>query len=237
MNSNLIKLFIVWVLCVLTKPLTILAQTEKPLTQYPLQYARQVAGNFSFIDSWNYPMGVYKRENGTLGCDGWCPSEVGRFKDSVGNVLPQFRDSFYSYVDTSHVPVTCMCDAWAYGWGLMSGIDYRKQGDSLELFSIGNAGNYSHFQFLFHNNQVSSWVEFYPPFMQPGASPQTFFAANKLHVIADSALLKQGIYKLNIDAEYEQNDIQDKSYLMYFKGVIYIDTHKKYHYSAWKKMN
>lgn len=236
MNSNLIKLFIVWVLCVLTKPLTILAQTEKPLTPYPLQYARQVPGNFSFIDSWNYPMGVYKRENGTLGCDGWCPSEVERFKDSVGNVLPQFRDSFYSYIDTTHVPVTCMCEAWAYGWGAMSGIDFRMHGDSLELFSIGNAGNYSHFHFLFHNNEVSSWVIFYPIY-RPKSAAQTFFPAKKLHIIADSALLKKGIYKLNIDAEYEQNTAQDKSRLMYFKGVIYIDTNTKYHHYAWKKLN
>jgi hypothetical protein len=71
--------------------------------QVELIWNDSLEGDFSFVEDWDYPEGVFVNQWGQVSCDGLCPIEIDRMKDEKGRIYDDSLTSFYTYVDTTHL--------------------------------------------------------------------------------------------------------------------------------------
>ncbi len=105
---------------------------DKPVV-VNITWVDKVEGDFSFTDDWSYPMGVYKNQHGQVSCDGLCPPEIDKMKDSTGRIYDKYLKKFYKIIDTTHYYHSIKCEAHTYEF---AGTDFitvwRAKGDTVK---------------------------------------------------------------------------------------------------------
>ncbi len=81
-----------------------------------LEWINDLEGDFSFVDQWSYPEGIYRDEYGVLFLDGISSDVIETLKDSTGTIAPESMDYYYTLVDTSHQNHTINCESNCYEW-------------------------------------------------------------------------------------------------------------------------
>lgn len=81
-----------------------------------IKWKKNLKGDFSFVNNWEYPLGVEKKSDGKAGCadGGFCPERCYAMLDANGIVLKDSAKAFYELLDTTHIPYSIQCDAWCY---------------------------------------------------------------------------------------------------------------------------
>ena len=77
-------------------------ETLKPGT-VQITWVKELSGDFSFKDQWDYPEGVYINTFGQVSCDGFCPPETDAMTDENGRIFDDSLAAFYQLVDTTHL--------------------------------------------------------------------------------------------------------------------------------------
>lgn len=108
-----------------------------------IKWVKELKGNFSFKNKWEYPEGVFRNSFGQLICDGFCPEEVENMFGPGGRIKKDSLKSFYKFVDTSHIPHSLSSTARCYEWAGTEFIEAtRKSPDTVFLASATNAGTH-----------------------------------------------------------------------------------------------
>jgi hypothetical protein len=182
----------------------------------PIEWCRNIKGDFSFAKQWSYPEGVYRNAYGQLSCDGFCPEEIELMKDSAGRIYRDSLEAFYKLIDTTHLLHTIQCDAWCYEWGGTDFITAEKKGrDTVECFTRCNASTHSSLHFIIANGVCLPEIELKSIVPDGNA---TYPYRNGYFKI-DRGLFKNGILKAEFDLNFEHKENPGQK--MYWKGRIY----------------
>lgn len=208
------------------------------LKKFPISFVDSVHADFSFKDTWRYPFGVYKRDDGVLRCDGFCAPELERFYDTTREIMPQFVDSYYFYVDTSHIPLNNkIIDAWTFGWAGSAFMNYNKKQDTIELNTMGGAGGYGGFRFVLIKDSLISYSKFNSPQHSVKEKHKSVFECTQIKLTMDRGLYANNIIKCHIKADYNDGLTQEEKIKagrnyppIHFEGLIYLDLKKKVYF-------
>jgi hypothetical protein len=184
--------------------------------EVPLQWVDNLAGDFSFKDSWSYPEGVYRNEFGQLSCDGICPPETDKMKDENGKIYENSLVSFYKLVDTTHIFHSIASEAWAYEW---TGTDYliaeRKNKDTVVCCTENNVATHSSLHLIITKNTVMPTIVLTSIINENGTK---IYTCKSGQMVIDKILWDDGILKATFDFDFYHNEDTNK---MYWKGNIY----------------
>lgn len=126
-----------------------------------ITWEKNVEGDFSFIEDWSYPESVYVNKFGQLSCDGVCPAEIDRMKDSTGRIYQDSLASFYQYVDTTHYFHSMVAQGSMYEWAGSNQIDFkRKPNGTIFGSSMCNAVTHTSINFEIEGDVISVWLEY-----------------------------------------------------------------------------
>jgi hypothetical protein len=207
------------------------------LSNFKINYSDSVPGDFSFKNIKHYPAYIFKKETGQLYLDVLVPEEIQHMKDSNGEVIHDSLPRYYSLLDTNQIPWSSNSDSWTIGWidGLHD-LVYEKIGDTIKFSNICYGGIYSSFNFIIIGDSIASFIR-WTPIMLVEDNTKTNFEATAITAYLDKQLIKKGIVKLNIKADYndgEKRDAKNPRPKMYFYGCIYFDLSKKYNYWGYR---
>jgi hypothetical protein len=183
----------------------------------PLKWVNNLAGDFSFKDSWSYPEGIYRNEFGQLSCDGLCPPETDKMKDENGKIYENSLELFYNLVDTTHIFQSIKSDAWTYEW---AGTNYliaeRKNKDTVVCYTEKNAATHSSLHLIITQNTVKPTIVLSSII---GENTTKTYSCKSGQMVIDKTLWNNGILKAIFDFDFYHDGTIEK---MYWKGNIYV---------------
>jgi hypothetical protein len=181
--------------------------------EIPLQWVENLTGDFSFKDNWSYPEGVYRNEFGQLSCDGLCPPETDEMKDEYGKIHEDSLESFYQFIDTTHLYHSLKSEAQTDEW---AGTDYmmaeRISRDTIVCFTQNNAATHSSLNLMISRNTVL------PTIVVTGISRDSgtkIYNCTGGEMVIDKKSWNEGILKATFDFEFHHSE------KMYWRGNIY----------------
>ena len=181
-----------------------------------VKWLKNVNGDFSFKKKWNYPEGVYLNQFGQLSCDGFCPMEIEKMKDTNGKIFEDSIDSFYELIDTSHLYYSIKSYTNAYEFGEANYIHFEKmENDTIYGYTHVNAGTHSSLHLKLTSDYCTAWVEYNS--VKP--VPIKNFLINDGLIKLDNNLFNQGIIKAEFDFVFENTLNIEKD--IYWKGKIF----------------
>ncbi|HEY6162475.1 MAG TPA: hypothetical protein VI112_14700 [Bacteroidia bacterium] len=185
--------------------------------QYVLvQWVNDLAGDFSFKEKWDYPEGVYRNEYGQLSCDGFCPEESYRMKDSTGKIFNDSLKAFYKIVDTTHQFHTLECEAWCYEWAgtdLVS-VHQLKKG-KVEAITDCNAATHCSLHLAFSGDTCTPVIMLNS--IVPGGDATYRITGGSIKI--DKQLWKKGIMKAEFSFDFYNPEPSDQK--MFWKGKVW----------------
>ncbi len=108
-------------------------------SQVTLEWANRIDDDFSFAQEWEYPESIYLNEWGQLSCDGICPTEIDRMKDSKGRIYDDSLRAFYAIIDTTHRYFSHKGNVRAYEFGETNYAFYEEHDGKIYLQTEMNA--------------------------------------------------------------------------------------------------
>ena len=184
--------------------------------EMPLKWVNNLAGDFSFKDSWSYPEGVYRNEFGQLSCDGLCPPEIDKMIDENGKIYENSLELFYNLVDTTHIFQSIKSDTWTYEW---AGTNYliaeRKNKDTVVCYTENNTATHSSLHLIITKNTVKPTIVLSSII---GKNATKIYSCKSGQMVIDKTLWNNGILKATFDFDFYNDSATEK---MYWKGNIY----------------
>jgi len=191
------------------------------IVEIPIQRVDYLKGDFSFKDDWSYPEGVYRNEFGQLSCDGICPEEIYSMIDESGKIYEDSLESFYHWVDTTHLFHSIQSEAWVYEW---AGTDYinveRINEDTVICFTENNAATHSSLHLIITKDAVRPTIVLNSIVsnLNTDSNIKTYNAQSG-QMIIDQKMWEKGILKAVFDFKFD--DPEDAKNNIYWKGEIY----------------
>lgn len=216
---------------------------EKPPGIYKklrIKWVTNLPGNFSFKDSWSYPIGVYHNIFGQLSRDGLCPERVYNMKDSTGRIPDDSLKTLYTILDTTHQFHSIESEAWAYEWAGTNYLTAKKQKnliatpkldctsvvpktpDTIYCYTATTPATHSSLKLMIIGDSVIPYIELNSirSIRTHEGFTNTFFYPCKGGTITlDKNLWQMGILKAKFDFIFEHPENPEKP--MYWKGNIY----------------
>lgn len=205
-----------------------------------INWVNNIPGNFSFKDSWSYPIGVYHNRHGQLSCDGLCPDRVYRMKDSTGKIPEDSLKTLYTLLDTSHQFHSIESKAWTYEW---AGTDFitaqkqkhhnpgkeidctkavRKSPDTFYCYTAMTPGTHSSLKLIITADSVASYIHLnsiIAKITPEGFQNNFYYPCEGGTLTIDKNFWQMGILKAEFDFIFEHPENPQRP--MYWKGKIY----------------
>lgn len=192
---------------------------EVVIHQYSVKinWVKNLDGDFSFTNNWEFPLGVETKSDGKAGCadGGFCPERCYNMMDEKGIVLKDSAKIFYQLLDTTHIPFSIESEAWTYEYDGTNIITAIKKQDTVFAFTAGNIATHCSLKLTLINDQcfpIINLVSIMP-------DNDAVFPYKKGYITIDSTLFKKNILKAEFDFEFDNTFEPDKK--MYWKGKIY----------------
>lgn len=187
-----------------------------------ITWVENLTGDFSFIENWDYPEGVYKNDFGQLSCDGLCPPEIDRMKDEKGQIYKDSLNVFYNLVDTTHQFHSIQSDAWTYEWaGTNFATVIRINTDTTICFTHNNAGTHSSLNLTITKDKCIPTIELNS--VTPRGRIIYYCKSGQIKI--DKSFWEKGIFKADFDFVFDHTENPDEA--MYWKGKIYAAVDRK----------
>lgn len=187
-----------------------------------ISWKNNLSGDFSFSNTWDYPLGVKLNEDGRPGCadGGFCPERCYSMLDSNGKVIKDSIEIFYQLLDTTHLYHSIESSAECYEFG---GTDYiqvnRISKDSILCQTETNIATHSILQLEIINNIcLATIITISIVQLEEEENTNSIYYCKKGELKIDEDLWKEGIMKAQFNFEFENN--YDKNYSMFWKGKI-----------------
>ncbi len=124
------------------------------MAQISVTWKDTLSGDYSFVDRWSYPEGVYINRHGQVSCDGLCPPGTDRMKDFSGKIFEDSLALFYELVDTFHIPHSIQCKAKCYEFAGTNFIEVRRKGKVITATTSTSVGTHSSLQFTLTDKSI-----------------------------------------------------------------------------------
>lgn len=182
------------------------------------QWVKNLQGDFSFTNNWEFPLGVETKNDGKAGCaDGvFCPERCYHMMDENGIVLKDSSEIFYQLLDTTHIPFSIKCEAEVYEYDGTNIITAIKKNDTIYAFTSCNIATHSSLELVISNGECVPTVHL-NSITDIG---DIYFPYKKGTIIIDELLFKKNILKAEFDFEFDNTFESDKK--IYWKGKIYV---------------
>jgi len=191
-------------------PLSILSQIQS-------SWVDSVEGDFSFVENWEYPEGVYINQWGQTSCDGLCPPEIDRMKDDKGRIYDDSLSAFYSYVDTTHLFFSHEGNAHVYEYRECHYANASKVNGKIYIQTSVNIATHTSLQMILDmENQKNPIVEVYLIYNSIRNIKEKSYQALSGTIQISEKKLQKGIVQLIFDLNFqaEEGDSQ------YWNGKI-----------------
>lgn len=181
-----------------------------------IEWINELDGDFSFTEKWDYPEYIFINEYGQLVCDGMCPSETDRMKDSQGRIMDDSLYIYYQYVDTTHLYHTIENESNSYEWaGTNHAIAFKDEADTIRCFTICNAATHSSLELKIIGNKCFSQIK-----LNSITNSGTEHFTNKGgYIKIDKPLFERGILKAEFSLDFIRPE--NTEILLWWKGKIY----------------
>ncbi len=188
---------------------------EYPSTK--ITWVKNLTGDFSFTENWEFPLGVETKADGKAGCadGGFCPERCYSMLDSKGIVIKDSTEIFYRLLDTTHIPFSIESDAWCYEYAGTNIVMVTKKRDTVFAITSSNIATHSSLELLITNDTCIPSIHLVS-IMNDG---DAIFTYKKGTIKIDEPLFKKNILKTEFDFEFDNTFEPDKK--MYWKGKIY----------------
>ena len=181
-----------------------------------IQWVDDFVDDFSFIDNWSYPEGIYRNEFGQLVCDGFCPPEVENMRDEDGRIFTDSIDSYYNLVDTTHLFHSIQSEAETYEWAGTDFIIVEKiNKDTVDCFTLKNASTHSSLNLIIAGSTVSPTIVLES---LTSLEPKIYDCSGG-EMLIDKNLWEKGILKASFNFTFIDNEKPE--YKMLWEGLIY----------------
>lgn len=181
-----------------------------------ISWTDNLSGDFSFIESWDYPEGVYKNDFGQLSCDGLCPPEIDRMKDENGKIYKDSLTAFYQLVDTTHQFYSIESDAWTYEWAGTNFVTaIRKNSDTTICYTHNDVATHSSLILTIIKDKCIPTIEL-NSIIPIGTK---IYNCKGGQIKIDKNVWEKGILKANFNFIFDHTENPKKP--MYWKGKIY----------------
>ncbi len=182
-----------------------------------LKYLDSIAGDFSFIIKWDYPIGVYKNKFGQLSCDWLCPSETDLMKDDSGKIYQDSLKAFYRLIDTTHRHHSLQADVWTYEFAGSNFINaFKKSRDTIFLKTENSVSTHSCLRILIVQNLCDASIELTSITNPLG---KKIYTCKTGQINIDKNLLQNNIIKANFNFIFNHPENPNKP--MYWRGKIF----------------
>jgi len=182
--------------------------------QIQIQWVDSIEGDFSFVQDWSYNEGVYVNRHGQLSCDGLCPPETDRLKDSEGRLIYDSLKKFYEIIDTSHFNHTIKCEAVAHEFAGINFIFCKRMGEGCNCFTPGSVGTHSSLDLTFINDSCSAFIDLVS--IMPDSDQ--IFELIEGWIKIDKSLYSQGKLKASFDLKFKDETRPERP--LEWKGLI-----------------
>lgn len=187
-----------------------------------ITWVKKIKGDFTFINHWEYPTGVEKKQDGKAGCGdgGFCPQRCYGMLDSNGIVLKDSAQLFYQLLDTTHIPFSIQCEARCYEFAGTNTVHTYRKNDSVICITDANIATHC----SLYLNLVQD--ECFPVIVLNSIMNNNlqYFYIEKGFINIDKNYFKKGILKAEFDFTFANPDDIDEP--VYWKGKIYSDIQK-----------
>lgn len=182
--------------------------------QLTIEWRKDLKGDYTFANRWDYPAGVYRNEYGQLSCDGFCPSETDGMKDPKGRIFDDSLSAFYQWVDTTHQVHSLQSEAQCPEW---AGTDYMvatRVHDTIVCYSLCNAATHCSLRLkLINNTCIASVV------LRSITGKNTTYLLERGYIKIDPEELQKGILKATFQMAFGKDMRSNKP--VFWKGLIY----------------
>ena len=187
-----------------------------------IEWLKSIQGDFSFIKKWQYSEGIYKNKFGQLVCDGLCPEETETMINEDGSIKKEFLNTYYKYVDTSHLKHSIQCEAWCYEWAGTDFIEVQDRGnDTVVCKTLMNAATHCSLIIIIAQQNAYATIELKGVVKNRNAV--YYCNGGKIRIIKE--MWDQGIVKGNFDFTFHHPENPEKK--MYWRGKIYSKINSK----------
>lgn len=195
---------------------TISCNTTKP-TEIQINWNTNLQGDFSFIENWSYPEGIFLNEHGQLSCDGICPPQINNMFDEKGKIIDDSLIAFYNLVDTTHHFHSIASETNIREWTGTNFISVtRINKDTIKCTTWNNSGTHSSLNLVITNNIIKPSINFNSINSPEGIK---VFECSGGKMVIDQDLWQKGILKASFDFKF--NNTYKSQQPLYWKGLIY----------------
>lgn len=189
---------------------------KKDRNEFSIEWSDHIEGDFSFINNWEYPEGVYLNRHGQLSCDGICPIEIDRMMDEESKIYEDSLTAFYELIDTSHLQHTIMSTNRMYEYSGTNLISFSQKSDKRILGQTAcNVSTHSSLLIEINKNKYSAWVQF----ISIKNIERQEFPLKSGTLKIDRELFKKDTVKAQFEFEFI-NTLEPEQDL-FWKGLIY----------------
>lgn len=181
-----------------------------------IEWTNNLEGDFSFKEKWSYKEGVYRNRHGQLSCDGICPIEIDRMKDSSGKIYQDSLKAFYTIIDTTHIFHSLESENKMYEYTGTDFIEFKKYKNGIvKGKSKDNISTHSILAIELQNDSCNAFVIF-NSIKDLGINN---FPLKSGTIKIDKMLFENGIIKAIFNFKFENTLASEKE--LFWKGKIY----------------
>ncbi|MBP1673232.1 MAG: hypothetical protein H6Q25_1047 [Bacteroidetes bacterium] len=181
-----------------------------------IEWVNDLDGDFSFVNQWSYPEGIYRDEFGVLLQDGISSDIIETLKDSTGSIAPESLTYYYTLVDTNHLYHTISGESNCYEWVGTDFVDvFQDDKHQIVCKTQTTVGTHSSLVITIDKNDCSSKIELYTI-----SSPSLIvFYGISGNMKIDKKYWKNGILKCEFEFYFVDPAKPDTP--IFWKGKIY----------------
>lgn len=181
-----------------------------------VEWVKSIRGNFSFINSWQYPEGIFRNHLGQLVCDGLCPEGTEKMLTDDGSVKKEFLNTYYKYVDTSHLKHSIQSEAWCYEWAGTDFIDvFKKTSDTIVCKTKMNAATHCSLRIAIIQNKAYATIEL----KSVAKGGEIVYTCKSGIMRIEKEIFKKGILKADFDFTFDNPEDQKRT--IFWRGKIF----------------
>ncbi|WP_020528044.1 hypothetical protein [Flexithrix dorotheae] len=180
-----------------------------------IEWRENLPGDFSFVNNWSYPEGVYKNQFGQLSCDGLCPEGLDQLKLENGKIPKENLEVFYQILDTTHFTYSIQSEAWCYEFFGTNFIHLTESPASTMIWETEkNAATHCFLRLQIEGDKCTPIIVL----NSITATEEQVFNFKKGFIRIDKHLWEKGIFKAVIDFTFHNH--LDPLKEIFWKGQI-----------------
>lgn len=181
-----------------------------------VEWVKSIRGNFSFINSWQYPEGIFKNHLGQPVCDGYCPAETEEMLNEDGSIKKEYLNKYYKYVDTSHLKHSIQSKAWCYEWAGTDFMEvYKNVNDTIVCVTQMNAATHCSLNIVIVQQKAYATIEL----KSVAKGGQKVYYCKRGTMRIEKEMLHKGILKADFNFIFDNPEDQNKT--IFWRGKIY----------------